>query len=218
MIRWINITLALLAVCGQIIAFRESSVNSYLLDEYRTLAAQTGYLDVLDSSKVHVVALPTEDPMHFRWRIYLPEKRTVFWKTNHWSNTGSSSTGPADFIAQVRIRTDENGLVRVFTDLGAHSSVVSLGGRELQDFMRDRWDSIEISQLGLNSPAAVEPEKESTLLRLQLPKEIADEAESILPSSWASQVIPVLYQVQFGPTEELQNSESKDLENRKTSR
>lgn len=218
MIRWINITLALLAVCGHIIAFRESSVNTKLLDEYRTLAAETGYLDVLDAGKVHVVALPTEDPLHFRWRIYLPEKRTVFWQTSHWSDSGSSSTGPIDFVAQVRIRTDEDGLVRVFTDLGAHSSVVSLGGRELCDFMRDRWDTIEISQLGLNGLAAVEPENGSTLLRLQLPKEIASEAEAILPSSWAKQVIPVLYQVQFGPTEGWQYPESAESENGKADR
>ena len=201
MIRLINITLALLAICGAFVAFRESGLNSDLIEEYRAFAAETGYLDVSDSSKVHVVALPSEDQLHFRWRIYLPDKCTVNWRTNQWGDVSDSSTGPSDFIAQVRLRIDDGSFVRVFKDLEAYGGVGSLGGRELQEFMRDRWDDVEILQLGSGGPAAVDPEGVTTLLRLQLPKEMADEAESILPASWANQVVPVLYQVQFGTKE-----------------
>lgn len=210
MIRLINITLALLALFGTIVAFRESSVNRDLSAEYRTLAAETGYLDLIDFSKVHVVALPSEDPLHFRWRIYLPEKCTVSWKTkNQWDDVSGSSAGPQNFVAQVRFRKNENGFVRVYTDLESFGGVGALGGRELQEFMRDHWDDVDIYQLGSEGPALVDPEEIATLLRLQLPKYIADEAKEVLHTRSAGQVLPVLYHVQFGTEEAWQKTEQE---------
>jgi hypothetical protein len=208
MIRLINITLALLALFGTIFAFRESSVKRDLSAEYRTLAAETGYLDLADFSKVHVVALPSEDPLHFRWRIYLPEKRTISWKTkNQWDDVSGSSSGPQNFIAQVRFRKNENGFVRVFTDLESFGGVGALGGHELQAFMHDHWDDVDIYQLGSDGPALVDPQEITTLLRLQLPKGIADEAEAVLRTRSAGEVVPVLYQVQFGTKAAWQKTE-----------
>jgi hypothetical protein len=208
MIRLINITLALLSILGGVLAFRESNFNSDLSAEYRTLAAETGYLDFADFSKVHVVALPSDDPLHFRWRIYLPEKCTVSWKAkSQWDDVSGSSSGPQNFIAQVRFRKNENGFVRVFTDLESFGGVGALGGRELQEFMRDHWDDVDIYQLGLDGPALVDPEEIATLLRLQLPQDIADEAKEVLRTRSAGQVLPVLYQVQLGTKEVWQKTE-----------
>lgn len=81
MIRLVNIMLTLLAICGVILSFYESSLKRDLIEEYRVLAAETGYLDVSDSNKVHIVALPSENSLHFCWRIYLPDKCTLIWKT-----------------------------------------------------------------------------------------------------------------------------------------
>ena len=208
MIRLINITLSFLAIVGAIAAFRESSSNEGLMKEYRALAAETGYLDVSDSSKVHVVALPSEDPLHFRWRIYLPNKCSINWRTNQWGDVSDSSTGPSDFIAQVRLRIDDGGYVRVFKDLEAYGGVGSLGGREFQEFMLERWHEVEIMQLGSDGPASLDPEDVTTLLRIQMTKKMADEAESVLPASWAKQIVPVLYQLQFGTMDAWQKSES----------
>lgn len=208
MIRLINVTLVLLALCGAMVAFRESSLNRDLLEEHRVLAAETGYLEMSDTGKVHVVALPSEDPLHFRWRIYLPDKCTVIWKASQWTDVGDKSSGPQNFIAQVRLRKDENGFVRVFTDLETYGSLGSVGGRELQSFMRDRWDKVEILQLGTDGPVAVEPDDVTTLLRLQLPNDIADDATAVLPPSWAKQVVPVLYQLLFGTKDAWQKAEN----------
>lgn len=208
MIRLINIALALLALFGTIAALRESNVNRDMSAEYRTLAAETGFLDLADFSKVHVVALPSEDPLHFRWRIYLPEKCTVSWKTkNLWDDVSGSSSGPQNFIAQVRFRRNENGFVQVFTDLESFGGVRALGGRELQEFMRDHWDDVDIYQLGSDGPAMVDPEEIATLLRLQLPQDIADEVKEVLRTRSAGQVLPVLYQVQLGTKEAWQKTE-----------
>lgn len=201
MIRLINITLALLAICGVSIAFYESSLKRDLLEEHRVLAAETGYLDVSDSNKVHIVALPSENPLHFCWRIYLPDKCTLIWKTGQLVNGDFSSKGPQNFIAHVHLRKDEDGFVRIFEDFTTVSSFGRLGGRELQNFMRDRWADVEISQLGKGGPVVVEPGNVETLLKLQLPDNIADEAESVLPASQGRRVAPVLYQIRFGTDE-----------------
>jgi len=206
--RLINVTLALLSIFGGVLAFRESSLNRDLSEEHLELAAESGYLDLSDFNKVYVVALPSEDPLHFRWRIYLPDKCNVIWKTSQWQDGSGNSAGPQDFIAQVRVRRNERGFVRVFEDLGSSTGVASLGGRELQEFLHDHWDDVDIHQLGSDGPVAVEPQEITTLVRLQLPKNLADEAKAVLPTRWARQVVPVLYQVHFGTEEAWQETES----------
>lgn len=207
MIRWINIVLALVALYGAFIALREARVNEGLSDQHRVLAAETGFLDVSDPSKVHVVALASEDPLHFRWRIYLPEKQSVSWRTSEVGAGSHTSTGPENFIAQVRFRKSEYGFVRIFTDLESRGGVGSLGGRELERFLLDRWDEIETVQLGADGPAVIEPQEVATLLQLRMPAAMEKEAEALLPASWAKQVVPVLYEVRIGTKEAWQGAD-----------
>lgn len=207
MIRWINIILVLVAFYGAVVAVREARMNRQLSDQHRTLAAETGFLDITDPDKVHVVALPSKDRLHFRWRIYLPDNHTVVWRTSQWGDNKDSSTGPANFIAQVRFRKNESGFVSVFKDLESHGGVGPLGGRPLQTFLLNRWDEIKTLQLGADGPAVVEPGKLATLLQLRMPEAMSQEAQSVLPETWASQVVPVLYRVQFGTKEAWQKAD-----------
>lgn len=209
MIRWINITLALVALYGAFIAFREARLNEGLAEQHRVLAAEIGFLDISYPSKVHVVALASEDPLHFRWRIYLPDKYSVVWRTSEVGAGSHTSIGPNNFIAQVRFRKSEYGFVRIFTDLESRGGVGSLGGRELETFLLDRWDEIETVQLGADGPAVIEPQEVATLLRLRMPAAMKDEAEAFLPASWAKQVVPVLYEVRVG-TEEAWQGANRD--------
>lgn len=209
MTRWINVALALVALYGVFVAFREARLNEGLAEQHRVLAAEIGFLDISDPSKVHVVALASEDPLHFRWRIYLPEKYSVVWRTSEVGAGSNTSIGPENFIAQVRFRKSEYGFVRIFTDLESHGSVGSLGGRELEKFLLDRWDEIETVQLGADGPAVIEPQEVVTLLRLRMPAAMEEEAEAFLPASWAKQVVPVLYEVRVG-TEEAWQGANRD--------
>ena len=209
MIRLINITLALVALYGAFIAFREARLNEGLAEQHRVLAAEIGFLDISNPSKVHVVALASEDPLHFRWRIYLPEKYSVVWRTSEMGRGNNTSTGPENFIAQVRFRKSEFGYVRIFEDLESFGSLGSLGGRELETFLLDRWDEIETVQLGADGPSVIEPQEVATLLQLRMPEAMAEEAEAFLPDSWAKQVVPVLYEVRLG-TEEAWESASRE--------
>jgi hypothetical protein len=202
MIRWMNIALLLVALYGAYVAVREEQLRRALSEQHRTLAAETGYLDITDPGKVHVVALPSEDTLHFRWRIHVPASFEIMWQTNNWGEDGKSSTGPAEnFIAQVRFRKNEYGFVRVFRDMKSTGGVGSLGGRELQTFLSDKWDQIERVQLGADGPVVVEPDQVATLLQLRMPEAMAGEAGSVLPESWGHNYVPVLYEVRFGTKE-----------------
>ena len=201
MIRCVNIALLLAALYGAYVAVREEQMRRELSVQHQRLAAETGYLDITDPGKVHVVALPSEDPLHFRWRIHVPANYEMMWRTSQWGEDGISSTGPAEnFIAQVRFRKNQSGYVWVFRDMKI-GGVGPLGGRELQTFLSDRWDRIERVQLGADGPVVVEPDEVATLLQLRMPEAMAKEAESVLPEAWGRNYVPVLYEVRFGTKE-----------------
>jgi hypothetical protein len=202
MIRCVNIALLLAALYGAFVAVREERLRRELSVQHRTLAAETGYLDVTDPDKVHVVALPSDDPLHFRWRIHVPGNCEIMWRTSQWGEDGTSSAGPAEnFIAQVRFRKSEYGFVRVFCDMKRFGGVGPLGERELQTFLSGKWDQIECVQLGADRPIVVEPDQVATLLQLRMPEAMASEAESVLPEAWGRNYVPVLYEVRFGTKE-----------------
>jgi hypothetical protein len=98
----------------------------------------------------------------------------------------------------MRFRKSEFRYVGIFEDMESHGSVGWLGGRELETFLLDRWDEVETVQLGAEGPAVIEPQQVATLLQLRMPEAMAEEAEAFLPSSWAKQVVPVLYEVRLG--------------------
>jgi hypothetical protein len=202
MIRWINIALLLAALYGAFVAVREERLRRELSVRHRTLAAEVGYLDIADPDKVHVVALPSDDPLHFRWRIHLPANYEGEWRISERGSDGKSSMDSAEsFIAQVRFRKSEYGFVRVFYDMQSCGGVGSLGGRELQTFLSGKWDQIERVQLGVDGPVVVEPDQVATLLQLRMPGAMASEAESVLPEAWGRNYVPVLYEVRFGTKE-----------------
>jgi hypothetical protein len=203
MIRLMNIALLLVALYGAYLAVREEQTRRELSAQHQMLAHEVGYLDITDPDKVHVVALPSEDPLHFRWRVYVPANYEGAWRTSDaWGGDNYSSTGFAEnFIAQVRFRKNEYGFVRVFYDMKLRGGVDSLGGRELQTFLSEKWDQIERVQLGEDGPVVVEPDELATLLQLRMPEAIASEAESVLPETWGRNYVPVLYEVRFGTKE-----------------
>jgi hypothetical protein len=200
-IRWFNIALLLAALYGAYLAVREERLRRELSVQHRLLANETGYLDITDPDRVHVVALPLEDPLHFRWRIHVPANFEIVWQTDNWGEDGISSTGPAEnFVAQVRFRKNESGHVMVFRDMKI-GGVGPVGGHELQTFLSGKWDQIERVQLGADGPVVVEPDEVATLLQLRMPEAMAKEAESVLPEAWGRNYVPVLYEVRFGTKE-----------------
>lgn len=198
--RWINITFVLTACVGAVFSIGEIFHYQKLSKQHRMLAAETGFLEIRDPTKTHVVALPPEDSLHFRWRIYLPQHQTNRWKTSS-KESNRTSTGPQDFIAQVRFRKSESGYVYLFEDMGSFENLLPLGGKSLAAFMLDRWDELETLQLGADGPTAIDPGDVVTLLELRMPPEMADEATSIISGSHNKRCIPVLYKMEVGTEE-----------------
>lgn len=208
--RWINIALALMACLGAVFTIGEISPYQRLSNQHRTLAVETGFLNLSDITKVHVVALPSDDSLHFRWRIYLPQNQTIHWKRSS-EEAVRASTGPMDFIVQVRLRNSDSGYVSLFEDMESFASVLPLGGKPLATFLHDRWDEIETVQLGADGPTAIETSDVATLLQLRMPQVMADEAKMLISDRYNSRYIPVLYKV------EIRSEQAGQIENRKSS-
>ena len=76
----LNVVLVLAALVGPSLPARETLLRKDLSREYGVLAAEVGYLESTGEPGVQVIALPTKDPRHFRWRILCLKMRRSFVK------------------------------------------------------------------------------------------------------------------------------------------
>ncbi len=128
--RWLNVVLVLVAFVGLLFSVQQGLVKQTLSREYEILAAEVGYLESTGDDGVCVIALPTRDPMHFRWRIFVPASEEIYWKNRRWGGKGVGIPikGPLSFIANVRFRQGENGMLTVWWGFEGTATVISLGG------------------------------------------------------------------------------------------
>ena len=123
-----NVVLVLAALVGLSLAARETLLKKDLSREYGTLAAEVGYLESTGEPGVQVIALPTKDARHFRWRIFVPENETVVWKHCFPWDRSLLIEGPLSFIAHVRFRDGENGCLKAWWDAGGSWGTADMGG------------------------------------------------------------------------------------------
>ena len=50
--------------------------NARLKYDLSSLRRETGYLKITDENKIHAIGLPSLDNLTWRWRIYIPRKRS----------------------------------------------------------------------------------------------------------------------------------------------
>ncbi len=100
------------------------------------LSAELGKLTIQDPSKVHILALPSKEDWHWRWRIYLPPGKT--WRIteavgekvpkdgfdmrniSHSSSYGALDEG--EFTADVWLARDINGKLVLYRQFGRSRS------------------------------------------------------------------------------------------------
>lgn len=87
--RWLNVVLVLVAFVGLLFSVQQGLVKQTLSREYEILAAEVGYLESTGDDGVCVIALPTRDPMHFRWRIFVPASEEIYWKIEGGAGRGA---------------------------------------------------------------------------------------------------------------------------------
>ena len=167
-LRAINLTLLVIALVGVYFALKAEAEYRPLREYHRQLAAEVGLMSVGDPEKVHIVAIPTGEPLHFAWQIYVPAGFAKQWhsRTGHGSSTssGSSDTEPYFDLVRLRLREQSPGNWTVWTKHRNGSSTMGISGRELKEF--EPLKSLSAQQLGVGQTVVLEEDEVATMLRL----------------------------------------------------
>lgn len=133
----------------------------------------------------------------------------MYWKNRRWggNQVGIPIKGPLSFIANVRFRQGENGMLRVWWGFEETATVISLGGAELNELLDGRWGDMEVEQLASDGRIVMKSGELTSLLRISMPDEMREEAQQVLSPQVANLYVPELYQLELGikKTMEVQN-------------
>jgi hypothetical protein len=198
--RWLNGVLVLVALVGLLFAVQQGLVKQTLSGEYGILAAEVGYLESTGDDGVCVIALPTRDPMHFRWRIFVSASEKIYWKNRRrgGEEVGIPVDGPLSFIANVRFREGETGMLRVWWGFEQTATVVSVGGAELNELLAGRWADMKVEQLASDGRTVMKSGELTSLLRISMPEEMREEAQKVLSPQVSNLYVPEFYHLQLG--------------------
>jgi hypothetical protein len=203
MVRTVIDGLLLLAILtGGAIAWRSSVEGDGLRRELNELLPRAGELPITDSTRAHVRAMDTRDPMQFAWRVYVPPNYTVNLRVGRPSSFGESSSSTSasgrEFIARVRFREVENGELKLYTQFDGSGTLMTLCDANAARFLRGRWNKLSVKQLGAAEVATVAADKQAVLLRITLPADLVSEAQSTLPGDTQKQLNPVVFEWLLG--------------------
>src|SRR5262249_50752170 len=143
------------------------------------LVAAAGELPADDPTLIYLKALDTGDPLHFAWRVPLPAKTNLEGRSrtgSGWSGGTWSGSDPMDFIARVRFREDEQGMMNVYTKFVGGSSRSGIGSPGLARLLREHARELIVEQVGKPGVAVLDPKARTptVLLRVALPGSLRD--------------------------------------------
>ncbi|MEX2176134.1 MAG: hypothetical protein WD872_17360 [Pirellulaceae bacterium] len=196
--RLLQLCLVAVILVGLVFAWRTGQERSTVRAEYDRLVRLTGDLPLTDPAKIHVLAIETGEDLHFAWRIYLPPKCRFVIRHSSGGFGSSSRSEPQQFIARVRVR-EADGRLQLFTKFAGGSGESSFGDDSLAEFLRGRWDEVQVEQLGVGKVAVLKPDGSALLLRLSLPEALQAEAAKQLDRHSLQTKLPLLYEVHIGP-------------------
>jgi len=196
-LKLLNISLLIAVIVGGIFTYQASRQNRRLEAEFQRLAVKVGDLAVGDPALVYVQALPTDDPLHFRWRVYVPANFNAKW-AHGGGYSMSTNSDPCEFICMIRLAEDDAGRLNVHHKEGNGSGRTSLGGTKLADLVRGREDEILVEQLGKDGVAVVRPDEVAVFLRLRLSDDLKREAEKKLDSHSFKRYGKELFKMRLG--------------------
>lgn len=197
--RLLDFLLIALIVVGSFFAWLTGSKRYELSKTFERLSRKTGDLSIADLSLIYVQALPTQEPLHFAWRVYLPPNYNLNVRARSGGMSSFASAGARDFIARVRLRENENGQMEIYTHFAGGASRSGIGDVELCKLLHGRWGKIRVEQLGADQLAALNPSRSAVLLKLTMPDEMIAEARKVLPEHAQKAWVPELFKMEFGP-------------------
>lgn len=198
-LRVLDLVLLVVIVIGGYFAWRTGSKRYELSKTAARLSRKTGDLVISDPSLVYVQALPTQEPLHFAWRVYLPPSYNLNVRTQSGGMSSFSSSQAHEFIARVRFREDADGMLHVYTHFAGGASRSNVGDEKLAKLLHGRWGRIKVEQLGADELATLNPGRAAVLLKLALPDDMIHEAREVLPAHLQEAFVPELFKIEFGP-------------------
>jgi hypothetical protein len=200
--RLVELVLIVAIAVGGYLAWQTGRERGRLQQTFDRLARKAGDLRIEDPTRVHICAIPTGEPLHFAWRVYLPANYTVNVNVKTGSSSGSNNgvplTKPQEFIARVRCREDENGILNVYSKFAGGSTRMGVGDQAFAKLLRGRWNEVVVEQMAADRLDVVEPDKSLILLRLRLPADIEKDAKTALSPGQLEPLIPVFFEMQLG--------------------
>jgi hypothetical protein len=184
-------------VVGAFMAWRTDRQRARLQAEYHRLVRLTGDLDIKDPSKVYLQAVETGEPLHFAWRVYLPQGRT--WNVEMKGLGSVSTTGivGGESIARVRLLENKDGGLSIFEHFGNATSQSTLGDTSLVEFLKGRWGKVKVEQMGSDGAVATDPNELAVILRVTLPDDLRAEAKAKLAPWLMDQVSSSLFELRL---------------------
>jgi hypothetical protein len=117
--------------------------------EIAKLNAELGKLIIQDPGKVHILALPSKEDWHWRWRVYLPPSKT--WKIteavgekvpkegfdmSQLSHSASIGTeAKSEFTAEVWLARDINGKLILYRQFGDGRSGIHISPEDAKKLL-----------------------------------------------------------------------------------
>ena len=172
-----------------------------LRNEYNRVVAYAGDMEIKDPDLLHIVALHSDDPWHFMWRVYVPANFNIPFHLDVGSSGGMSSSwnsGPTEFIARIRIKQNRAGQCELFKTFGSGSSLMSFGSPELMDFLNRHRHELKIEQAGVEGMQSINADTALTVLKISLPDELAAQAKREFKSYGDNYLFPVLVNARIG--------------------
>jgi hypothetical protein len=128
--RGVESVLIMAFAIGGYLAWQTGHERGRLQRTFDRMARKAGDLEIGDPTRVHLCAIPTGEPLHFAWRVYLPANCPARFHVKAGGFTGHSGASrgqPQEFIARVRFREDENGVLNVYSKFVGGSRRMGVG-------------------------------------------------------------------------------------------
>ncbi len=208
MTRILNSLLLAALAAGIYSAIRERQLNGTLRQEHQQLTEQFGRLDIQDRTKMHLIALKSNEPHHYRWRVFLPKGMRAQWNIRGKRNSRNFNSAERDFILQVRLR-HYDGRLNVFIGKDMGSSLYAVGSKETGNFLIDRMDQLHVQQLGKDKMVVLDPNEVHQLIDISMPQAMEEEAKRELRSKIDRMFLPLVYRVELGSERAFADQQAK---------
>jgi hypothetical protein len=166
-LKLVHAVLVLTILAGAWFAVRSGREQSALRAKHRQLQGATGLIHVTDPTKVHFVAVPTGEPLHFCWQMYVPAGLRQRWTFNADGSSSTSASGASEAyydLVRVRLRKREDGSWLFWNKTRHGSSSIAYHPKQSAEF--ENSADLQVQQTGDSDVDVVDHQRVVTLLRL----------------------------------------------------